>query len=498
MNLKEKTIRGGAAKLTAQGTSILLRVGSLMILARLLEPRDFGLVGMVTAFTGVLSLFRDFGLSTATVQRATVTQDQISSLFWINVLVGAVLSLLTIALAPFVAVFYHEPRLVWITVVAATGFLFNAAGVQHSAILQRQMRFGTLAVIDISTLALNIAVGIGMALRGYGYWALVGMTAISPLISTLALWWATRWRPSAPRRRIGVRPMIRFGGTVTLNGIVVYVAYNLEKVLLGRFWGADAVGIYGRSYQLISIPTDNLNSSVGEVAFSALSRVQDDPVRLKNYFLKGYSFVVALTVPLTVVCALFAPDLILVLLGPKWRESIPIFRLLAPTILAFAMINPFSWLLFALGRVERSLKIALVIAPLVICGYALGLRYGPKGVALGYSSAMMLWIIPHIIWCTKETAITLSDILRILVKPLLSAVVGAVLALAVRHWILLQLPTLARLISAAAILVSTYFAMLLFVMGQKAFYLNLLRAFRHSSPVEEKNLALALGSEAGF
>ena len=134
--------------------------------------------------------------------------------------------------------------------------------------------------------------------------------------------------------------MMRFGGTMTLNGLVLYVAYNFENVLLGRFWGAEAIGVYGRASQLIRIPTDNLNSAVGEVAFSALSRVQDDPDRLKRYFLKGYSLVLALTLPITIACALFANDLVLVLLGPKWKDATEIFRLLAPTILVFAMANP--------------------------------------------------------------------------------------------------------------------------------------------------------------
>src|SRR5712691_8399799 len=171
-DLKEKTIRGGFAKVCAQAVTFLLRVGSMMVLARLLEPTDFGLVGMVTALTGVLHLFRDFGLSTATVQRVNVTEAQISTLFWINVLVGTILGLLAVVMAPVVAVFYHEPRLFRVTAVLAPGFLCNAAGVQHAAILQRHMRFTALATIDIISLVMSTAVGIGMAVGGYGYWAL--------------------------------------------------------------------------------------------------------------------------------------------------------------------------------------------------------------------------------------------------------------------------------------------------------------------------------------
>src|SRR5713226_612114 len=172
-DLKERVIRGGFAKVCAQAANFTLRIGSLMVLAQLLDPKDFGLVGMVTAFTGVLNLFRDFGLSTATVQRVDVTDEQVSTLFWINVLVGVALGILLIAMAPVVVAFYHEPRLLWVTIILATSFVFNGFGVQHTALLERQMRFTALAAIDIFALLVSTIIGISMALAGFGFWALV-------------------------------------------------------------------------------------------------------------------------------------------------------------------------------------------------------------------------------------------------------------------------------------------------------------------------------------
>src|SRR6516162_1632203 len=162
-DLKAKTIRGGVARLFSHGTNLLLRVGSLMVLARLVDPQDFGLVGMVTAFTGVLTLFRDFGLSSAAVQRTTVTEEQSSMLFWVNISLGVLLWLVTLAMAPAIAAFYHEPKLFALTAVLAAGFLFNAAGVQHTALLQRQMRFTALSVISVISLAVGSAIAVGGA-----------------------------------------------------------------------------------------------------------------------------------------------------------------------------------------------------------------------------------------------------------------------------------------------------------------------------------------------
>lgn len=489
-DLKAKTIRGGVARVGAQTVFFVLRIAALMILARLLDPKDFGLVGMVTAFTSVLNLFRDFGLSTATIQRAEISDDQLSALFWINVLVGAVLTLILAVMAPAVVRFYHEPRLLWVTVALASGFLINAAGVQHSALLQRELRFTALAIIQIVALAVSTVLGIGAALVGYGYWSLVILSVTLPLVSTIAYWIAASWVPGRPGKTSGILPMVHFGGSVTLISIIVYVAYNLDKVLLGRFWGAEALGIYGRSYQIINIPTDNLNSAVGEVAFAALSRLQGEPVRLRSYFLKGYTLVLALTVPITCIIGIFPHDLIWVILGSKWESATKILQFLAPTVLIFAIINPLGWLLFAMGMVKRSIKIALVLAPVVIAGYTIGLRYGSTGVAIGFSVAMTVWALPHIAWGVYGTPISFLDVLKVMIKPLLSGAVAVTLALGAQVLLRSWMP-LPRLTLGVFILMAAYTGMLLYGMGQRTFYMEILRGMLKRPSVEPQPVSVA-------
>lgn len=490
-DLKGKVIRGGLAKAGAQCASLVLRMGSLMVLARLLAPKDFGLVGMVTAFTGILNLFRDFGLSSASVQRGQVTDEEMSTLFWINTLVGGILGAILMGMSQFVAVFYREPRLLWVSIILGTSFLFNGAGVQHTALLERQMRFTALATIDIISLVVSTAVGITLAATGLGYWALVAAAVCLPLVATICLWLTTGWTPGRPRLQAGVHSMLRFGGAFTLVHLIVYIAYNLDKVLLGRFWGADALGLYGRAYQLINLPTENINSAFWGLAFSGLSRVRNEPERFKNYFLRGYSLVLALTIPITIAVALFTPDLIFVLLGPKWKEVAEILRLLAPTILIFALINPLSWLTFSLGMVGRNLKIVLVLAPLVIGGYVLGLPYGPKGVAIGFSALMTLWVVPHIAWNVHGTVVSLRDILVTASRPMVSGIVAAALAFGVQYSCGPSMSHLLRLILGATVLLAAYVGMLFYVMGQKAVYWNLLRGFGRRSSVEDNNLVPA-------
>jgi len=474
-DLKRKTTQGALVSFSGQAVTFVLRTASMLILARLLLPTDFGLVGMVTAFTGFLSLFRDCGLSMAAVQRATITDAQTSTLFWINLMVGGGLAVMAVVLAPPLAAFYREPRLVLVTAALGTSFLFNGASAQHRAVLQRNMRFTALAAIEIVSLVLTTALSIGIAVGGYGYWALVANSVSLPAISSAGVWLVSRWVPGRPLRGTGVRAMLWYGGTVTVNNVIVYLAFNVDKVLLGRFWGTEALGIYGRAYQLLNLPTENLNSTFGLVGFPALSRVQNDPPRVRRCFLKGYGLSLALVMPITVTCALYAEDIIRVFLGARWDEAAPIFRLMAPTILVFAVTNPFAWLMLSRGHATRNLRIASVVAPVVVLSYLSGLKEGPHGVATAFSIAMTLLAVPVIVWAKHGTLISNFDIAKVIAIPFASIIVGAALALSAHGFIVKLHPVFLRLVVECSILFGAYLIVLLFVMKQKPVYIDLLQ-----------------------
>jgi PST family polysaccharide transporter len=272
--------------------------------------------------------------------------------------------------------------------------------------------------------------------------------------------------------------MLSFGGIVTLQGLVVYVAYNFEKLLLGRYWGVDALGIYERGYRLVNLPTAELHAAIGEVAFAGLSRIQNDPARLRSYFLKGYTLVLSMTLPITIFCAVFVDDIVGLLLGPKWKDVAVIFRLLTPTILIFGIINPFAWLLYSIGLQMRGLKIDLVIAPLVIAAYIIGLPYGPRGVAFAYSAAMMLWCVPHILWCLHGTMISPRAVLVAAGRPLVAGAAAVAVALVAQYYLGESDARFWKLLIGGGIIVGIYSWVLLFVMGQKTFYFSLFQELR--------------------
>ncbi len=473
-DLKRKSVVGGVAAVSAQGAKFVVQTATMMVLARLLSPEDFGLQGMVVVVTGFLGLFRDVGLGSATVQRLEITHEQTSTLLWINVAIGAILATLCAALAPVLVAFYHEPRLYWVAVISGATFLFNGLAAQHGALLQRGMRFVTQAKIDVLSMTVGSATGIVMALLGCRYWSLVGMAMAISIVGAAAVWIAVPWVPGPPRRRSGIRSMLHFGGLTTCNCFVVFLAWNSEKLLLGRFWGPDALGLYGRAFQLVTLPVQQLNTAVTGVAFPVLSRIQHDAERLARSFLRGYSLLISLTVPITIACALFAEEIIRVVLGAKWMETAPIFRLLAPVALVFAVANPLSWLVMSTGRMGRALSISTATTPFVIIGIVLGLSHGPEGVALGYSSALTLLVIPIAAWSKHGTGITWADLWGASKPAFVSGLLAGAAGLLVKLSLGDRLPAMLYLMVGLAVVLGVYAWVLLIVMRQRHVYMDLL------------------------
>lgn len=479
-NLKQKTTSGAAISMSAQAVKFILRTGSMMILARILTPEDFGLQGMVTALTGFLGLFKDVGLSTVTVQRENVTHEETSTLFWINCSIGILLTVFLAVMSPFVAHFYHEPRLYFITIVSSLAFLFNGLAVQHLALIQRKLRYFALAVIEVLGLGASITVGIVMAMMGFRYWALVGMVLAEPIVTVATSWLAMPWIPKSPTRCRGLRSMLKFGGILTANSFVVFLAYNFEKILLGRFWGAETLGFYGRGYQLARLPSDQVTAGINSIAVSSLSRLQSDSRRQCNAFIKIYSAVISVAIPATVCCGIFADEIVLVALGPGWSKAAVILRLLTPGILALSLINPFGWLLIASGRPRRSLNIAFLIAIVVIGGVFLGLKKGPTGIAIAYSVSMLLLTVPIILWAKKDTTIRASDLWSATKASFISGIVAAMMGIWSYLVIKEHLPTLLILFLGSGIIFAVYGGILFFVLGRRDLYENVLILFNKS------------------
>src|SRR5437879_218191 len=227
-DLKGRSVRGVVVTLTSQGSLFLIQSISTVVLARLLTPADFGLVAMVTAVSELATPFGDLGLSQATIQRKEISHAQVSTLFWINVAIGLVLMLVMAALGPVLARFYGEPRLKDITALMSLTFLLAGVRAQPEALLKRQMRFSSLAIRNVASLALSVSVAIAIAWRGAGYWAIVTIPLTAQFTQMLLSWFMVKWRPGLPRSSAQVGSMVAFGGRVAASFLIFGIHRNAD------------------------------------------------------------------------------------------------------------------------------------------------------------------------------------------------------------------------------------------------------------------------------
>jgi O-antigen/teichoic acid export membrane protein len=434
-DLRGRSVRGGLLSVTSQGAQLLIQSIATVVLARLLTPADFGLVAMVSTVTGLGQAFADLGLSEATIQRKEISHDQVSALFWINFSIGLGLMLVTMTLAPVLARFYGDPRVVNITLLVSLTFLIGGLRVQPDAILKRQMRFSSLAIRDVACCALAVSVAITMAWRGAGYWALVALPLMANFNWMALSWLMVNWRPGRPRRDAEVGSMIAFGGNVAASYFIVTVSRSADNVLIGRYTGASPLGLYSRAYNLLMLPVRQLSAPAGSVAIPAFSRIQGDPERLARYYLRAVNLLIWIGAPIFGFLFVAAEPVIVLLLGNQWREAAPVFQILAISALTQLLLESTIWLFVSRGQSQQLLKLLLIISPIIIGSYAIGLPFGIKGVALS-GSLVLLGILPWMLkFAFRGTNLTLQRLGRALLYPIALSLAGVLLAELALHLI---------------------------------------------------------------
>ena len=415
--LRRRSVLGGAATLFSQGTTFLIRMFATVVLARLLTPSDYGLVGMVAAVTGFVALFKDMGLSTATVQKLQISHEQVSGLFWLNVAASGVLASIVWLLAPLIAAFYDEPRVKLISVVIGFFFIFGGLTGQHQALLRRQMKFRTLAAIQISSVAASVITAIVAAMLGAGYWSLVVMQGAAGLTGAIAVWMASGWRPGLPRRAAGIRQMVGFGMNLTGFGVVNYFARNADNILIGRIWGASALGLYSKAYAMLMLPIGQINAPLGAVALPALSRLQGDSETFRRWFCRAANLVAFATTPLVLGLAVVADEIVPVVLGSQWAGAAPIFRVLAIAAFGQPIANMTGWVFTSLGRTDRMLRWGLVSSPVIVGAFAIGVHWGALGVAVAYAIAVHTIRYPGFWYAFRGSPVSVTDLARAVWRP---------------------------------------------------------------------------------
>ncbi|MET0671883.1 MAG: lipopolysaccharide biosynthesis protein [Microbacterium pygmaeum] len=424
-NLAHKASRGVAVTMGGLWGRALLQMLSTVVLARLLTPADFGLIAMVGSIMGIAELVRDFGMTGAIIQAKNLSDRVWKSLLWVSALIGIVLSVAVALSAPLVAALYNEPRLVAITLFMAPGVFLSGLVMPLQAMATKNLRFGLLASLDISTMAAGVVAGIVAALLGAGFWSLVIMAGAQFIIRLVVLWSLVRPKWGPPRIVKETWPLLGTGGSIFGAELLGSAEKNLDNVIIGATLGPAALGQYSRAYALFLLPLQQMNGPLGRVALPVLSALRDEGDRYRRYIRSAALVIGYLTLPTYAVAAGVAQPLVRLLLGPGWEMAATLFSLLAIAGFAQAIGRLRTWLYISLGHSHRQFVYDLVARPIVIAGFFFGIWWGGlPGLVLTYGALSLILLVPGFGFAMRGTFVRPGDVALPIIRPAIMAVLA--------------------------------------------------------------------------
>ena len=385
-----------------QGSQFIITV----ILARLLSPGNFGLLGMATVFTGFASIFNDMGVSGALIQKQDADERHLSSAFWLNIMTGLAIALIFIACSGLIAQFYHMSELKPMLMILSLNYIFAPFTIIQQTILTKDMDFKTLMIRDIVAVIISGAVGIFLAYKGFGVWSLVYQSLTYAATDGILLWTISKWRPSFIFSIAAIKDIFHFSANLTGFNIVNYFARNIDQLLIGKFLGVQALGYYSLAYKIMLYPLQNISWVIGKVMFPAFSKIQGDLQKVRLSYMGLVKITSLITFPLMALLFGIAPELVKVFFGEKWLAIIVLIRILCVCGMIQSIGTTIGNILLSQGRADLQFKMQLIGTCLVLIFVVLGLRYGVSGVAFYYTLQSILWV--HITFFITNKLINLG------------------------------------------------------------------------------------------
>lgn len=402
-SLAQRAFSGASATLFWQVMRIVLLGLSIVILARLLSPTDFGLLAMVTAVIGIGELLRDFGLSVAALQSKTLSSEEKSNLFWLNTAVGALLAVGVFAASWPVAHLYGDDRLIAITQALSVAFLINGFTTQFKAQINRDLRFVALGASEAIPQAVALVAAVAIAVLAHSYWALVAQTLVTAVFEALLCVALARWFPGRYRRNVPIGRFVRFAGALVATQSLAYISKNVDSVLLGALRGPAELGFYNRAYQIVVLPLTQVTAPLSRVAIPVLSRLQNDPHVFMQYVQTAQFATITATSVFYGAMIGFGPPLVQLILGSDWNSAVPILQILAVSGIFRALSQVPYWIFVTLGQTGKQLLVYLVGQPLIIGAIVIGAQWGGIGVAAGCSVGYAVFWVLNMWWAGRVT-----------------------------------------------------------------------------------------------
>ncbi len=436
MSLAKAAAKGVRWTTLSMVVVVIVQMVRLVVLGRILGPEAFGLLAMMLIVIGFAELFSQVGLSEAIIQRPNPTHIELSSLYWLNIMLGGLLYVVLLLITPAVAALYSTPELSQLLPWVALAFLISPWGVQFKALLQKQLHFKPLAIIEILGAVVGTVLAIMLAWRGYGVWSLVWGQLAQSLVVALSLvlvGWQQKMLPSFHFNYMAVKSYLSFGLHLLGSNILNYFNSRIDQLVVGVLLGSQALGYYSMAFNLVLQPVSRINPVLTQVAFPVLTKVRSDRARLKRGYFRMLDLLTSINAPVLMGVAAAAPVLIPVVLGDQWLPIVPLIQILALFSLIRSTGNAGGSLLLACGRADWALYWNLILFAFIPLTIFVGAKIGGlQGVAwslLGLQTLLLFaWYYSIVI---RLLGRCFSGFIGSMIKPVIFSIIMAGLVIAI-------------------------------------------------------------------
>lgn len=380
-SLKNKFFTGIAWTLIENIAVRALGVIFTVVLARLLTPEDYGLIGMLSIFIAVSDVFIQSGFGQALIQKSDCNDDDFSTAFYFNVAVSLLIYVVLFFCAPLIAAFYREPQLVSITRVLSLNFVLGSLNLVQQSKLRKSMNFKPLAYISLVCTVVSGVIGVGLAYMGFGVWSLVAQTLSATLVRVFVFPLFTKWTPNRPFNYQSFRHLWGFGSKILVTGIFEVIVRNLSNIIIGRFYNKEQVGYFSKARNFADVPATTMYSVLGTVLFPLLSEIHEDEERHKTIFKRVSFYTVLITFPVMILMTLLAKPIVILLFTEKWAACVPLLQafLLARAFLPLNVIN--ANMLQSRGETKLYMNIYFFTGPLSVIAVLASIPFGVEAMA---------------------------------------------------------------------------------------------------------------------
>lgn len=435
-NHLQKTKSGVIWSFMNQGGSQILNLIVTFILARLITPSEFGLIGMIAVFTGFAKIFVDFGFSNALIQKAGISQRDINTVFSFNLMSGAALSLLFFSFAHLIADFYDEPLLEKITKIYSPIFFISALSGVNQALVVKSLNFKLNTFISISTTIISSITAIILGLYGFGVWSILAKIIVEQILTTMLMMVYHPVNQKPYFHYSSFKGLSKNGFNMAGDSIINYWSRNADNLIIGKFLGDGPLGIYTKSYAIMMLPLRNISRVIGKVMFPSFSLLQDDISQIRNIYLKTTRVIAYMTFPLMMGLAILAEPFVLTTFGPNWTEMIPIIQVLSG-IGALQSVFTLNGVIFnSLGKAEISFRISIIRSITNIAAFIVGLKLGGLvGLAIGYAVVTTLSVIPTFYIAGKQINVSIIKMAKNLSRSAFASIFMGIVVFVVHFYI---------------------------------------------------------------